>query len=112
MPVTKTAKRALRSSSRKASFNKIITSKLESAIRIAKKSGKEEDVRKVFSLADRSAKKKLIHKNKAARIKSRLIAFLAKKFGEKLAKKRKVVKKVPVNKASAKKAMNRKAPKS
>ena len=94
MPVTKTAKRALRSSAKKATFNKIITSKLDSAIRIAKKSGKEEDVRKVFSLADRSAKKKLIHKNKAARIKSRLTAFLVKKFA---------AKKAPVKKAKAKK---------
>lgn len=72
MPVTKTAKRALRSSKRKTQFNSLIKSKLEALVRIAKKSKKAEDISEVSSMADRAAKKKLIHKNKAARIKSRL----------------------------------------
>ncbi len=83
MPVTKTAKRALRASDRKAYINKIITYNLESAIRIAKKSGKQADVSRVFSMADRAVKKDLIHKNKASRIKSRLSNFVEKTFGKK-----------------------------
>lgn len=69
MPVTKTAKRALRSSKRKAKVNTSILSTLEIAIRTAKKSATAKNIQKVFSLTDRAAKKKVIHKNKAARVK-------------------------------------------
>lgn len=72
MPVTVTAKRALRGSAKKAKVNTVIISALEVAIRQAKKSKKIEDVKTASSLADRAAKKKTIHKNKAARIKSAL----------------------------------------
>lgn len=72
MPVTVTAKRALRSSSRKAIVNSLIISKLEVAIRQAKQSKTKAAVQKAESLADRAAKKRVIHKNKAGRIKSSL----------------------------------------
>ncbi len=84
MPVTKTAKRALRSSEQKASVNTIIIKDLDTAIRQAKKTKSLAAVKKASSLADRAAKKKVIHKNKAARIKSSL---------SKLAKPAKTVKK-------------------
>lgn len=71
MPVTKTAKRALRVSVRKQKINTLITVKLDAAIRAARKSKNTKDNLKVISLADIAAKKKVIHKNKAARIKSR-----------------------------------------
>jgi len=79
MPVTKTAKRALRGSKNKEGVNKLIVSKLESAIRNAKKSKTPASVIKAVSLADRAAKKQVIHKNKAARIKSQLSKLLVKK---------------------------------
>ena len=72
MPVTKTAKRALRSSLRKKMVNSKIISALEISLRKAGKNGKRDDVIKAMSLADIAAKKKVIHKNKAARIKSKL----------------------------------------
>jgi len=75
MPVTKTAKRALRSSKRKEQINSILQSKLEAAIRVASKSGKKDDITLVSSLADRAAKLNIIHKNKAARIKSQASQF-------------------------------------
>lgn len=78
MPVTKTAKRALRGSKNKASINKIILGKLEVATRIARKSKTLEKILAATSLADRAAKKRVIHKNKAARIKSQLSKLLAK----------------------------------
>jgi len=77
MPVTKTAKRALRGSVRKGSINTIITTELEKAIRIAKKSKKLSDVIHAMSLADRAAKKQVFHRNKAARIKSALSKLAA-----------------------------------
>lgn len=76
MPVTKTAKRALRGSLKKAEVNKSVISKIEIAIRLAKKSPTKENVRKASSLADRAAKNFAIHKNKAARIKSNLAKLL------------------------------------
>jgi len=78
MPVTTTAKRALRGSKNKESINKILMSKLEVAIRTAKKSKTVEKIVKAVSLADRAAKRKVIHKNKAARIKSQLSKLMPK----------------------------------
>lgn len=72
MPVTKTAKRALRGSFQKAKINKSIISKLEVAIRAAKKHPSKESILKAVSLTDKASKKHTIHKNKAARIKSLL----------------------------------------
>lgn len=71
MPVTKTAKRALRGSARKQKVNTVITTRLDTAIRKAKKTNSAKDKLSVVSLADIAAKKKVIHKNKAARIKSK-----------------------------------------
>jgi small subunit ribosomal protein S20 len=78
MPVTTTAKRALRSSKKKESVNKIILGKLEVAVRVARKGKTAEKILKAVSLADRAAKKKVIHKKKAARIKSQLSKLLPK----------------------------------
>lgn len=85
MPVTTTAKRALRGSKKKTSINKIILGGLEIATRVAKKSKSAEKILTAISLADRAAKKKVIHKNKAARIKSQLSKLLPK--GSKVAAK-------------------------
>jgi len=78
MPVTTTAKRALRGSKKKESVNKVIIGRLEVAIRSAKKGKTAEKILKAVSLADRAAKKKVIHKKKAARIKSQLSRLLPK----------------------------------
>lgn len=76
MPVTKTAKRALRGSNRKNEINKIIFSRLEKAIRTAKKTKTKKSVEEAVSLTDKATKKRTIHKNKAARIKSQLSKLL------------------------------------
>jgi len=78
MPVTTTAKRALRGSKNKELTNKLIMGKLEVAVRVAKKSKTVKKILTATSLADRAAKKKIIHKNKAARIKSQLSKLLPK----------------------------------
>lgn len=78
MPVTTTAKRALRSSKKKELVNKLITKKIEVAIRMAKKSKTQEKVLIATSLIDRATKKNVIHKNKAARVKSQLSKLLVK----------------------------------
>ncbi len=78
MPVTKTAKRALRSSAKKAQANFLRIKDLQTSLRLAKKSKKENDVKKVLSLVDRAVKKNLLHKNKASRMKSRLVNLTLK----------------------------------
>jgi len=72
MPVTKTAKRALRASRKKARVNNLILANLEIAVRLAKKTATLKNILKAVSLADKAAKKHAVHKNKAARIKSAL----------------------------------------
>ena len=79
MPVTKTAKRAIRGSKRKETVNTQLMGKLEMATRKAKKTGFKENINSAISFADKAAKKHLIHKNKAARIKSALSKLLTKK---------------------------------
>lgn len=79
MPVTKTAKRALRGSKRKEKANSLIVSRLGASLRMAKKIGGKKAILKAISLTDRAAKKKVVHKNKAARIKSALSRLLLKK---------------------------------
>ena len=93
MPVTKTAKRALRGSRAKEIVNKLTISNLEAAIRQARKAKSSEKVIKAISLADRAAKRKVIHKNKAARIKSQLSKLIATKVAPKTAKKKTASKK-------------------
>ncbi len=89
MPVTKTAKRALRGSIKKHAINQTMEMRLETAIRKVKKTKSAESVRTASSLADRAAKKKIIHKNKAARIKSSLSKLLVKTPAKKAAPKKK-----------------------
>ena len=76
MPVTKTAKRALRGSIKKEGVNKIILSKLDKALRMAKKTKTKKNIESAVSLTDKAVKKRTIHKNKAARIKSQLSKLL------------------------------------
>jgi hypothetical protein len=60
MPVTKTAKRALRSSTVKQKINILISAKLDRAMRKAKKTKASKDILAVSSLSDIAAKKKVI----------------------------------------------------
>jgi ribosomal protein S20 len=77
MPVTKTAKRALRGSLRKAEVNKRLVNDLDAAIRTAKRDKSDKTLQAVFSLADRAAKAHIIHTKKADRIKSRITKKVA-----------------------------------
>lgn len=79
MPVTKTAKRALRGSARKLAVNTKILTRLDVAIRLAKATKSADKIIGAISLADRASKKGAIHKNKAARIKSSLSKLLPRK---------------------------------
>ena len=79
MPVTKTAKRALRNSRRKRTRNINILKNIDILKRIFKKNPSAKSFGRLVSEVDKATKKNLIHKNKASRIKSRLSRLINKK---------------------------------
>ena len=71
MPVTKSAKKALRQSRQRAAINKLVRQQLKKVVAKTKKSKSVKDFAEIYRTIDRAAKKGIIHKNKAARLKSR-----------------------------------------
>ena len=72
MPVTRTAKRALHRARRRQVINLRRKRLLKRALKQFLLSPAEESLKKAISQIDKSAKYRLIHQNKAARLKSRL----------------------------------------
>lgn len=78
MPITKSAIKKLRADKKKATFNRATKTKAKSAVDEFKKLLSSETLSKAFSAVDRAAKKGVIKKGKADRIKARLSKKLAK----------------------------------
>lgn len=72
MPITVGAIRKQRADKRKALLNLKTKSKFKRAITLSRKKPTQKNLSRVFSELDRATKKHIIHKNKAARLKSRL----------------------------------------
>ena len=72
MPLIKSAKKKLRKDIKRADRNSKTRVMLSKALKSAVKKPTAESVKSAIKLADKAAKNKIIHKNKAARIKSRL----------------------------------------
>lgn len=72
MPVIKSAKKKLRQDKRRERANSLMRKALGDAIKGAQKTKTAEKIKKAVVLVDKAVKKNLIHKNKAARIKSNL----------------------------------------
>ncbi len=89
MPVIKSAKKKLRKDKKRTLLNREIKNLLKTTIKSYKKSPSEANLKKVFKVVDKAAKKNIIHSNKAARIKS----IFAKKISQK--KSRENIKKTP-----------------
>jgi small subunit ribosomal protein S20 len=105
MPITTSAKKALRVSERKQVVNRKTRKQLKKAVTEFEKRQTPESLRVAVSEIDKAVKKNLIHKNKAARLKSKFSKKLkefskksstssqkpkktvAKKSGDKMAKK-------------------------
>ena len=88
MPITISAKKKMRQDKKRRLVNLRGLSKLEKTLSKARKSPSAENVRQAYSVISRTAKKKLIHRNKADRLKSRLAKRLSlakprKKTGKK-----------------------------
>jgi small subunit ribosomal protein S20 len=78
MPVTVSAKKALRRGQRKTVINRRLRLLLKKALQQARIKPSQKLLSQAASVLDRAAKKRVIHANKAARLKSRL-AKLAQK---------------------------------
>jgi small subunit ribosomal protein S20 len=78
MPILKSAKKALRVSQKKNLVNRKLKSQVKTAIDQVKKETNQKNLSLASSKIDRAVKKNLIHKNKAARIKSRLAKLKSK----------------------------------
>jgi len=74
MPISKSAKKALRSSERKASLNRYRKALIKDAL----KNVTDETAAKAVSMIDKGAKWGLFHPNKAARMKSSLSKAIGK----------------------------------
>lgn len=85
MPITKSAKKALRQSLKKRRLNLVRQKAITDILRKIKKlkaEGKKEEAEKLLSLAykaiDKAVKRKIILKRTASRKKSRLVKFVRK----------------------------------
>ncbi len=103
MPILKNAKKALRSSKKKTEVNQTLKSKTRTLIKKAKLEPTAERIGAAFSTIDKSVKKNLMHKNKAARVKSGLSKLVIEKKTEKKEVKKPVTKKAPSTKTTTKK---------
>lgn len=79
MPITSSARKKQRVDRRKTVINKPILKKMKSAVKEAKSSPSKETIKKAYSAVDRAVKKNMIKKNRASRIKSRLVTGVKSK---------------------------------
>jgi len=104
MPVTISAEKKLRQDKKRAKQNDAVKRAVKEAIKSYLKKPTPTLLSKVFSLLDRARKKNVVHKNKVARLKSRLSKKLTGKPAPKIAKVKPTVKKKSSPKKSAKKS--------
>jgi len=82
MPNIQSAKKKMRKDITRTKSNEVYLRAIENEIKgISKEKGKrdEERIRKTVSLIDKAAKRKVFHKNKASRLKSRITKLGTKK---------------------------------
>lgn len=68
MPIIKSAIKKAKQDKKRTALNRAFSNKLKEALKKTKKG--DFDARLVYSVIDKAAKKGIIHKNKAARLKS------------------------------------------
>jgi small subunit ribosomal protein S20 len=79
MPIIKSAKKALRQTKKRTAANKARKRVLKAEIKKVSGSSDQKTVSQVYSMLDKLAKKHVFHKNKAARIKSKIAKSLSAK---------------------------------
>ena len=76
MPLTKQAIKKVRQDKRKTIYNLRVKKAYKQAVSAFRKNPTVKGIGDVFSKLDKAAKTNIIHKNKAARLKSRLIKLI------------------------------------
>lgn len=89
MPIIKSAKKKLRADKKRQKHNSSLRNLSEKALKSARKSPTAANVLKATKLLDKLAKNGIIHKNKAARLKSSLSKLVKPQKKETEAKKAK-----------------------
>lgn len=89
MPIIKGAKKALRQTKKRTEINKKKKVALKLAVENFKKSKTEKNLNLALQLVDKLTKTSILHKNKAARIKSRLAKMLPLKPSKKRSRRKK-----------------------
>ena len=79
MPVHKSAKKRLRQSQKANIQNRSIKSEIKTFVKKVEASLDEKDLKETVSLLDKAARKRVIHKNQASRVKSRLTKLVHQK---------------------------------
>ena len=79
MPITKQAIKRVRQDKRKTAFNMKLKKTYKGAVHDFRKNPTESGLKILQKALDKAAKTNVIHKNKAARLKSRLSKKIAKK---------------------------------
>jgi small subunit ribosomal protein S20 len=76
MPILKSAIKKLKQDKKRTRVNKVYRESLRLAVKQARKEKTAKAVKLAYSALDKAAQQKVIHKNKAARLKSRLMKLL------------------------------------
>jgi len=76
MPIIKSAKKQLKQDKHRREENLITMKIMKKSVKTARKTSDPKDLSKAYSALDFAAKKNAIHKNKAARLKSRLTTHM------------------------------------
>jgi len=79
LPTHKSAKKRLKTNRKSNTRNRAVKSRLRTLVKHAETSVDEASLKEAVSLLDRAARKKVIHPNKASRMKSRLAKAVQKK---------------------------------
>ncbi len=78
MPIIASAAKKLRHDRKRTLQNERMRSKLQRLLKSMRKKPAKKTLASVFAVLDKAAKTRIIHPNKAARLKSRLAKLLAK----------------------------------
>lgn len=76
MPITASAKKKLLQDKKRNSANEKVKNQVKKAIHNVRINPKAKNVQTAYSLVDIAAKKRIIHKNKAARLKSKIAKWV------------------------------------
>ncbi len=79
MPITAQASKKLRHDKKRTKETMVVRESLRTVIKSMRKAPSAKTLTKVFQALDKAAKRNIIHKNKAARLKSNLAKLIAKK---------------------------------